>query len=1148
MLTIYRASAGSGKTYQLTQTYLTMLLGIKKGEQWPDSGHPDVRPTSIYVLNHKEYGAVQRNRHRGILAITFTNKATAEMKTRIVDRLYELSRLDAADVGATPMAPALIGIFGCTAEQLRETAERALRELLTDYRNFNVSTIDSFFQTVLRSMAFELDYPGDYEVTLDMKALLSSAVSMMLDDLNLHPGAPYNRDLEKVIQSFMRSKSEEGENFNIFNRDMSVFNKLVDNAGTLFDEKYQLRADALEPWINDMHKVTAFRNDLTEQRKVLKNTVKICAEEILETAGTNNLDEKLERNFRTLVTDMAAGGELPASKLSGKTLTKCLDGDALNPFNAAGMKTASPEIIERIRALARSAAGACIRLTVVDLVLAQYDMYVFMRHVLRALNSFREQNNVILLSSTNDLLHKLIGGRDDVPFVYEKMAVRLHSFLIDEFQDTSRMQWSNLRPLIENGLAEGHDSLIIGDEKQAIYRFRNSDSYMLREGVAADFPNDITERGIGGENRNWRSAPQIVRFNNTLFSLLSRRLGIAGYEHVVQGIVKDPDELPGRVRFLNFPAARKSMGEGAEADVPDARETMLQTLVADIRDEMDRGYPMSSIAVLCNTTANATEVAGALIAAGINVATEEALKLVACPTVNLIAGILNMLLDTAVTVRDGRKTRRTANIMMSRFEYFYSKFGDDAPHSSDERILLALNAALDVPSGESGTNGAVDDISALKPTTLTAVVEAIVARYVSEDARMRDMSYIAAFQDVVLKYIQAFGNSLPGFVRWWRQNGDRESISVPEGMEAVQIMTIHKSKGLEFDCVHIPFASWNLRGLASAVDSEWLETPAFLKSDVSPEYVRIGLSALAKIEGSPFREAGLRNEKERDTDGFNKTYVAYTRAVRELTVYYDSNAYFGKELALAFAGSADAEDAGNPLLINLPAYFDKDSGNLEIGSPTRYIPAKKNEGRRTVRSLKMEEYPVNSGGIGKNILAIADSPELDDDVRPKKFESGETVRGELLHEVLAQKRGRVSLDTAIARAELQQSRLRRREVRVSDADRRLLAEAFAPDYAHAGYVSRWFAPDAETYRETSLYSPPETTGNHKPETHRPDMVNRYGDTFEVVDYKFTHAEDSGYNVQVRNYMRLLREAYPGAAVKGYLWYVDAAKVVPVPDC
>ena len=1125
MLTVYKASAGSGKTYTLTKLYLKMLLGIKQ-------------PGGSYLLNHSDFATPERNRHRHILAITFTNKATEEMKERIITKLDELAETPEQ----SPYTEEFTALFGCTPQQLAQTARLALNDLLYDFREFNVSTIDSFFQQVLRALAYELDYPGDYEVELNSGAVVSEATAQMLDNFNYNPETDSGHVLASTIRQFMLAERQRGRAFNIFNRNIKVHKQLVRRAQNIFSERYQLVAREFEEWTKDPEALTTMQSNLENWQKSLADTlpdaIAALREEVAD--GGFEWDKHVSSFMRKLLEKLADPANLTASELAkSKTYQSLYQARAeggWGGYNKKASETSGYEHTRRLLAAGRKIAKTLARYFAAGSMLGEIQTYRFMNLVNGFVSKFRSDNNIILLADTNRLLQR-VTDEGNVPFVYEKMGVNLRHFLIDEFQDTSRMQWQNLMPMVEDGLSEGHDSLIIGDEKQSIYRFRNSDSNLLRVEVERHFGTQVDKHGLTpAENTNWRSAPGIVRFNNTLFKALAANLDINSYGNVVQGIASKNDAKTAYVKFVST----KGMPE-VDAEPEDLR---IKAMIAEITRQHEAGYRWSDIAVLDARRRVVAKASLALLAAGIPVATDEALLVDSAQSVKLIVSILEMLRRGDSVVEEARKKAVSIRTMIVRFNYLNSlaRFGDKeyTPASAIE----ALNLAADSMNTEVSMPGAADVLGD-RPSSLTTLVETIIERRIPHRQRVAEAPYLAAFHDAVLNYTSTYGNNLIGFLRWWNNIKGSLSVASPAQVDAVRMMTIHKSKGLEFKCVHVVDGSYALTGRKGSNEDTWLRVPRRLRRYGMPPGVHVAFKAEATLPFSPFAVAAAMNRADRVTDGMNRNYVAFTRAERELCVYYEPDVDFGRQFVEAVES---VNFTGDPLLCTLSHNIDP-NGNFVMGKPTvpgyeGSEPATAGESTQTADGepatdniILADEYNVTLGGEGSYITnfeaLVGEEPDVADPTLCIDTEA--TARGDRLHYALSLVRTvPEGLEGALRRA-------RRRGLSDDEADF-LRAELNRPELQK--YIERWFGKGLRTAAEMPVFVP--ESGSREATTFRPDRIVWHADgSIEIVDYKFTTTATSGHRRQVENYCRLLQKIYPGVRVAGALWYVDLAKVVEV---
>lgn len=1143
MLTIYKASAGSGKTYTLTKQYLVLLLGVK---------HTDDDGKVTYTLNPR------RNKHRSILAITFTNKATAEMKERIVQQLSRLTGVGEE----SDYTKDLMRLFGCDLAELREHAKIALNDILFDYHNFNVSTIDTFFQQVLRSLALELDHPGDFSLEIDQSTVLSEGLHRMMSAFNATSSR--KSPIERTIINYMKTTGKDGKNFNIFNRTGTVFSGIAGMAGDLFNEQYKVLASKIDPWIDDISLHAKFAADLEDLTVQNDKRILTIAADLMATMP-EGIFEGINRYQKTNLNLLNDGFIFTPKQLATRTTLKVwadkdatvdkyfdakfLDKNSVDDDWFTGFKNDLAEIL-RLHYVNRA----------YDAIAKGLPAYSFMSEVRRYINEYRLENGVVVLADTNSILKEVMDHEGDVPFVYEKMAMRLEHFLIDEFQDTSRMQWHNLRPLVLNSVSYGNDNLIIGDEKQAIYRFRNSDSSMLHHGIAQDkrFADDVDIKGTTPEqNTNWRSAPQIVNFNNALFATMATNLKTDGYENVTQSIAPKNAELPGRVELHAF-AKDKKKTDASEAPAQQADELteaekykaeQLQVLVDRILTQHANGYAWRDIAVLANKNDLCSQVVAALQDADIPVATDEALFIEASPTVRLIISGMRLVYEAIKEPKNKLSNESMSMVFSNKFEFYYTRCLASGLQP-DEAFDKAMNAALSESESVNSLDDFVDEIIRLQPSTLVALSDTILRerllkgsqdidpqKITAADLPEGEKPYVAAFNDVIHDYVVINGNDLGGFLRFWDARHKKLTIAGDRNSDMVNVLTIHKSKGLQYACVHLPFVDYTLGIDGKHAPVMWVKPQDAPMLDWLPSFppaLRVTISSELKNELNPL--AGCYNtcQKEQIADNLNKTYVAFTRPERELDVYYEVN---GSEVGTAIKNAIDA------------IYPENNDGNLLLGGDTTpIVKDKEDKGPEALMTLDPEPAPFHAVAYNKDAdgvthltaiapgeIDISNMPIVDNDKNPEDDEPepiDPADRGTMLHYVLS----RIYSTRDVAKM------VRKYSHRISPHDGDLLRNMFA-DPKYKPWVDRWFRPGQTALTEVSIM-----LEHHEQTMLRilDRLVFQDDGTAEIIDYKFTaDKNDEDYHQQLIEYGHFVRAAHPGIQVHAWLWYVDLAQIEQV---
>ena len=755
---VVKASAGSGKTYRLTQEYIDLLL----------AGDP------------------QRYKH--ILAVTFTNKATDEMKQRVIEALYQLSR---------------------SQDPRADEARKRLSLILHDYSCFSISTIDRFFQSVMRAFAREIGQYASYRVELDTGAVLQQAVDLLIDGLD----DPANAALLAWLQDYSFDLIEAGRNWN-------VREPLKAMAELFFKEDFRLKLRALPASIlGDKDAIKQFSGVLEALR--------------------SGFEEQLTGLGRRALTAMAAGGRAPEDfkgKSRGpfmlfKKWASWQRGDAI-PLPGEKLYDSyngfqSPELEACVDEAFALCGEPLVDYRSYCLVQENLSLLGIYSDIFRFLSAYLQENNVVLLSQSSDLLSRIIND-DDTPFVYEKIGNRYDHLMLDESQDTSLLQWSNFKPLFTNSIAQGQANLIVGDVKQSIYRWRGSDWHLLGEQIARDLgPANIAETHL---EENWRSGRAIVNFNNFVFSHVAEAIAADAPAGVAAQVARLYDDCVQEVpdQRAATPAGRVKL---SFLDPEDWHDAALSRMLEDIAELVAAGYRHRDITVLVRTNSDGATVSNCLIAAGIGVVTEDSLLIGASPCIGTVVALLHAMVDP------------------------------------DDPVNQLLVQEMEIP-----------DIDRFRGS-LYEVCEGLIASRPAPQPT--DIPFIHAFLDQVLAYQEKYGSSVRGFVKWWDEAGCKKSICAPDGQDAVRVMTIHKSKGLSLEAVIIPFVEESFLPTSSwHTPTLWCETDGPLAP--------IGLvpvKASSQMENTRFQGELDRERINQYVDTINMTYVAFTRAKSQLILY-----------------------------------------------------------------------------------------------------------------------------------------------------------------------------------------------------------------------------------------------------------------------
>ena len=874
MLDIIKASAGSGKTYQLTYDYIKLLLSEKDKNTGRNRLRRDISKA-----------------HRSILAITFTNKATDEMKARILHELTVLASMVRGWKKESPYMGDLEKELGATRPQIARAAGEALRRLLFDFDFFQVSTIDSFFQMVLRTFAREANLTGNYEIALESGEAVEWAVGEFLDSLRTDPTSRRTHDNINWITEYLLDRLRQGMAVNLFNRSSALFGSLVSFMKRISNETYMLNKKEMDRFFgersNMQNLVSFLRREIDAAEKIIPREGQAALALIDRCEGMEGFSPG--RNTRGMFA-LAAGGTDNLKKLTeSKTLINGV-ADASTLFNKKHTDEAS------IRELGERCAVIYDAVKRLVLYRSMNDNAFYLgiiSEIERYIEKYRKETNTLLLSDTNTLLNTIMEG-SDTPFVYERIGIRLRHFLIDEFQDTSRMQWENLRPLISQGMSEGNDSLIIGDEKQCIYRFRNSDPTLLQSAVTEEFKPFVDQAAIdSAKNTNWRSSAEVVRFNNALFDPASSAL-TGAFRDIYQ---KARQEVARKNRqgYVCVTAVRGNMQKGRK----DLQERCLEIMATNIRREIHAGYRPCDIAVLTRFNATAQNVIDYIsclfagsddpLLRNVRIVSDDALALGKSPAVRFMVSVLRfcaMPPEPPLSERESdgktpRITRRDILMLINRYEYNVN--GNMLPAEALEDAMANFTVMPDI----------TENFDSTAAYSLQSLVEQIT-RLLSEERRRDEAMFISAFQDLVADYCESNDPDIHSFLQWWDSAGCGSKVSAPADENAIRVMTAHKSKGLEFRCVHVPDAAWDF---VKFKDLEWFDTSglgAEIPCSLPPVYPFVPKSWMSL---TPLKERYESRVAEQTLDELNVLYVTLTRAVDELIVSYPAPSKPRKEIS-----------------------------------------------------------------------------------------------------------------------------------------------------------------------------------------------------------------------------------------------------------
>jgi ATP-dependent helicase/nuclease subunit A len=1056
-LTIYSASAGSGKTYKLTGIYLSALFR-------------------------------SRYNYRRILAVTFTNKATAEMKSRILDNLHRLSVGEKSDY-----LPGLLLETKKSEDWIRSESGEILNAILHDFSRFSVSTIDSFFQKILRAFAREAGLHAGFNIELDHSILLSSAVDEMINS------ASDDIKLRNWLITYALTNIEDEKSWNLKKG-------IVKLAEELFKENYKILSadersnlenkDFLLAYIEKLKSVSAeFEKKMTEFGKLamMIYTSFDLTEDMFYQKGKG-----VPKYIRSL-----AGGSVPEpnSYIRGimNEPPRWSTGKAVPQLQDAIDNGLGGILIEAINYYDVNFITSNSARTVLSNIFA----LGILSDVLKNVRKISASENSFLLSDAGEILNLITRG-DQSPFIYEKVGNRYENFMIDEFQDTSIIQWNNFEPLIANSMAEGFDNLVVGDVKQSIYRWRNSDWQILGKVLKSQVDNDRFL--IEPLTTNWRSHSNIIKFNNALFTIIPKQtdqalaadsLPVSFQEMYSEAVQKDPGNKPDgfvSIEFLENEPAKKW------------EEKVLERIPSVIESVQDRGYSVSDIGIIVRNGREGAMVLKSLIdysnknqsvgKYNYNVVSNDSLLLSNSHVICFIISLLEVVNTPSDTI---------ARASMLRY-YLLASGEPDADKASLISRTLSEESRNFFPDGYEVL------LETVRQVPLFEAIESVI-RFFDLGKYSWNVAYLNTFQDYVVNFTGNKNSDIQSFLDWWETTGSKKSVVLPGSQDAMRILTIHKSKGLEFKIVILPFLSWNLDHMPFMQQVLWVkpEVPPFNELGIIP--VRYSKDLLATIFSDCYRD----EKSSVYLDNINLLYVAMTRSMDAIYGFSVSNPRSANTIAAVLKNAfSTATEPGSETGLNLTDYYFPDTCRFEFGK----LPENKND-RADNRNIASPGYHVSRSMESLKLKLHGEN----------YFSSGnEELRkkinyGKLMHEVFEGINTPADIGMAVRKLVLD-GKLPADQA--DDIVKKVGALISVPE------VSGWFSSDAVIMKEAGILL---TSGN----TRRPDRVILRDGKTTIIDFKFGN-ENENYIEQVNLYRGLL-SAMGYKNIEAFIWYVDKNKIV-----
>lgn len=805
---VYKSSAGSGKTFNLAKVYLSLVL---------TSSDP--------------------NYFKRILAITFTVKAAAEMKDRIVSYLSILAgnttrqRNDAGH-----MLSALTDETGLSQEEIRVRSQSCLNQIMHQFGEFNIVTIDKFFARLVRAFASDLTLAPDFEILVDRNLLIERAADLLFDRIG------QDEDLTFLILQMLKSRLSDDKSNN-------ADDIIVNACRSLLSDDFYFARSNFKAWTPKA--VYALKEELDQEADRLKKLITEPAARAMKLMSDRSIEAKdvyygnsgIYPYFKRL-----SNGEV--NKIQpGANVIKTIENDkwtgSTNHPAVDQIKDQLRDCYEQTQALLPEYE----RLRLINALRSEVYTLGFYSELERIFEWIREEDNVRLLSEFNSLISDQLHGEQTF-FLFERLGTQFNHILIDEFQDTSVLQWKNLLPLVENSLSEGHTSLIVGDAKQSIYRWRNSDPEQFVKLPKVDHPSSGLFESLYKEvilDQNYRSAKQVVEFNNRFFDLAKGQILSDAYSPTYDALHQEhTSETDGSVQWW--------IGD----DPKQSKEALLLTMLDRIRIMMDTdGIAPGDICTLFRTNSDAATFASMLLESGFDVISQESLLLKNNPLVKLILSSL-----------DGLQRNQDPFIVQLWLSQLHQHRTLPNPHllakkAKKERwtfMQAASHLGIDLSTPEIQHGDTFQRSFAI--CSLLNIPT--------------DNAFVSKFLDYCLNFEMTGGYLKENFLEFWLKKADTASIQLAPTSDAINVMTIHKSKGLEFPIVAVFMPDVSLS--RKTKEYAWVEVQ---------EPWEIGNIQLKVTDLSDSSHRHLLEDEEQRSrlDVLNVLYVAFTRAEQRLEVF-----------------------------------------------------------------------------------------------------------------------------------------------------------------------------------------------------------------------------------------------------------------------
>ncbi|AUC74576.1 UvrD-helicase domain-containing protein [Olleya sp. Bg11-27] len=1036
---VYDASAGSGKTFALVKEYLKLLF------------------TATYNDGFKQ-----------ILAITFTNKAVGEMKTRILDTLKQFSEPEiSADTNG--MFKAITEELALQPKDVHQKAIVLLNTIMHNYAAFDISTIDGFNHKLIRTFAHDLKIPINFEVELDTPSLLSQAVDSLIAK------AGTDKKLTKVLIDFALEKADDDKSWDV-SRDFNTIAKLLINDNDL-PHLESIKHKTLEDF-------SGLKSQLIKQIANQEVLIAELANNLLSVFEANGLDQK-SFSRGTLFNHFVKISNLEFYKIydnqlanniaEGKLYTKTLD---------SAKAQAIDQLLPQIETVYHKIKATVLDVKFLRAVYKNVTPLSVLNAINKELTLIKEDENKLLISEFNTLISKEIKNQP-TPFIYERLGEKFRHYFIDEFQDTSQMQWENLIPLIENTLTgqnlkgEQGTAMLVGDAKQAIYRWRGGKAEQFIGLTKEDNPFPV-EKEVVRLEYNYRSYKNVIEFNNQFFEYLSKTsFSSPDYSDLYNKAKQKPVIKHEGYVNLNFLDIQST---------DDINQLYPETVFETINQCLENNYNLKDICILVRKKKEGVAIAEYLSDKGVRITSSETMLINNSEDVRLAVNIFRLLVNP-----------NNLEVKIKVLDYIASLNAIEDKHQFFKTHLnLPLQAFF-----ESFKLFDIDcDPTQLVQLSLYDLTESIVRGF---NLTKNSNAYIQYFLDIILEFSQKKISDIPGFLDYYDTKKDSLNIVSPSNQNAIQIMTIHKSKGLEFPVVIFPYAQLEI--YREMEPKEWFPLDQSQFNGFSKTLINFNKDF--EDFGDTGKSIYLKHRSEQELDNMNLLYVALTRPIEQL--YVISKKENQTKAGVKF-------DSYSGLLMNYlmqQGVWNDNQLEYSFGQQKReVIPEEKPE------TTQETEQFISVAKQDHDIKIITKSGYLWDTEQENAIE-----KGNLIHDIMAEIKTQEEV-TAVIEDYINSG--------IINKEQSLLLKDTINSIINHPELKEYYSNDYTIYNERDIIS-------KSGAIIRPDRFVIKDNDVIILDYK-TGLPDPKYQEQLENYSDILKEMNYSVSKKILIYINDDIKI------